>query len=48
MLDQKSAEYFRKREQAERDAAKRAASEEARRAHEELADNYSELLRGGD
>jgi hypothetical protein len=45
MTDQKSLEYFRKREQAERDAAKSAASEAARRAHEELAENYSERLR---
>ena len=48
MPDQKSLEYFRRREQAERDAAKQASSEEARRVHEELAENYSELLRGGD
>jgi len=46
MLDEKSLEYFRKREQAERDAAKNAASEEARRAHEVLAQNYSERARG--
>jgi hypothetical protein len=46
MPDQESLEYFRKREQAERDAAKNAASEEARRAHEDLAENYSERVRG--
>jgi len=46
MLDEKSVEYFRRREQAERDAASKAASEAARRAHEMLAANYSELLRG--
>jgi hypothetical protein len=44
-VDQKSLEYFRKREEAERAAAKSAESEAARRAHEELAQNYSELLR---
>jgi hypothetical protein len=48
MVDPKTVEYFRKREQAERDAAKNAASEAARRAHEQLAQNYSELLRGAD
>lgn len=44
MLDQESLEYFRKRERAERAAAKKAASEAARRAHQELAQSYAELL----
>jgi hypothetical protein len=48
MPNQESLEYFRRREQAERDAAKHAASEEARRVHEELAESYSELLRRDD
>ena len=38
-------EYLKNREQAERAAARNAASDAARRAHQELADNYAELLR---
>jgi hypothetical protein len=45
MLDQKSFEYFRRRELAERVAAKSAGSEAARRAHQELAENYAGMLR---
>jgi len=45
MLDQDNLDYFRRRERAERAAAKNAASEAARRAHQELAQQYSELLR---
>jgi hypothetical protein len=45
MLDQASQDYFRQRERAERAAAKHAASEATRRAHQELAQNYAELLR---
>ena len=44
-LDKKSKDYFRRREK-ENDAAKNAASEPARRAHQELADEYAALLRG--
>lgn len=43
-LDRESQEYFRRREEAERQAAKHAASEQARRAHEELAQEYAALL----
>jgi hypothetical protein len=43
-LDQDSQEYFRRREEAERRAARNAASEPARRAHEELAQEYAALL----
>jgi hypothetical protein len=46
MLDQESQDYFRRRERAERAAAKSAASNAARRVHQELARSYSELLRG--
>lgn len=46
MLDQKSADYFRRRERSERAAAKKALSEAARRIHQELAENYAQLLRG--
>lgn len=45
MLDQSSQEYFRRREQAERTAAKNASSEVARRVHQELAQNYATILR---
>ena len=45
-LDKKSKDYFRRREEMENDAAKNAASEPARRAHQELADEYATLLRG--
>lgn len=38
-------DYFRRRERAERSAAKNAVSEAARRAHKELAQNYAEKLR---
>ena len=44
-VDQESLEYFRRRELAERAAAKTATSEVARRVHQELAQHYSELLR---
>jgi hypothetical protein len=43
-LDCESQEYFRRREEAERQAAKHAASEPARRAHEKLAHEYAALL----
>jgi hypothetical protein len=46
MVDQQSVDYFRERERAERAAAKSASSDAARRAHQELAQNYAELLRG--
>lgn len=45
MIDQESAIYFRRRELAERAAAKKAASDCARRVHQELAQNYANLLR---
>lgn len=45
-LDKKSKDYFRRREEIENDAAKNAASDAARRAHQELADEYAALLRG--
>ena len=38
-----SREYFERRERAERAAAKNAASPQARRIHQELAQNYAEL-----
>lgn len=45
MLHQESLEYFRRRERAERAAAKHAASEAARRVHQELAQEYAERIR---
>jgi len=45
-VDQEKLEYLRRRELAERAAAKSATSEVARRVHQELAQHYSELLRG--
>jgi hypothetical protein len=44
-VDQDKLEYFRRRELAERAAAKSAASAIARRVHQELAQHYAELLR---
>ena len=45
MADQQSVDYFRRRERAERAAAKNAGSDAARRAHQELAQGYAELVR---
>jgi hypothetical protein len=45
MTHSESHDYFRRREIAERAAAKNAASETARRIHQELAQGYSALLR---
>ena len=47
MLDRDSKDYFRRRELAERAAAKNAATTAARGLHQELAQNYSDLLRNG-
>jgi hypothetical protein len=44
-MDQISPDYLRMRERAERAAAKNAASEAARRVHQELAQCYAEQLR---
>ena len=45
MSNQDSLDYFRRRERAERAAAKQAASEAARRIHQELAQGYAKRLR---
>ena len=48
-MTEASEDYFRRRERAERAAAKNAASPQARRIHQQLAQNYAELaqqLRG--
>jgi len=47
MLDPESLEYFRRREHAERAAAKSATTIVARGLHQELAQNYADLLRNG-
>ena len=46
-MDQESIDYFRSRERVERDAAKSAGNEQARRAHLELAQGYAALVRRG-
>lgn len=46
-VDKDTLEYFRRREQAERTAAKTASCDVARRVHQELAQHYAELLRNG-
>lgn len=45
MGNPESIDYFMRREQAERTAAKRASSEVARRIHQELAQQYAERAR---
>jgi len=44
-MQKNQLEYLRNREQAERLAVQNAASDAARRAHQELANNYADLLR---
>ena len=41
-MDDDASDYFRKRKQEELDAAEEATSEEARRIHLELAEEYAE------
>jgi hypothetical protein len=45
MMTQDGIDYFARRERMERAAAKSASSIAARRAHQELAENYSRLAR---
>ena len=45
MLNPESQDYFRRRERAERAAAKNARTEAARRIHQELALGYAAKLR---
>jgi hypothetical protein len=45
-MDQLSLEYFKDRELIERAAAAAATSEQARRAHLELAQSYADRVRG--
>jgi hypothetical protein len=46
-MDQESIDYFRSRERVEREAAKAAVTEAARRAHLDLAQGYAALVRKG-
>ena len=45
MIDLETIDYFRRRELAERAAAKGAASLAARRIHQEMAQEYVQLQR---
>jgi hypothetical protein len=45
VIDSDSSDYFRRRERAERAAAKIAVTEAARRAHQELAQQYAAMQR---
>ena len=45
MSEQENREYYRYRERTERNAAQTAASEAARRAHQQLAQIYAERLK---
>ncbi|WNO54723.1 hypothetical protein [Stakelama saccharophila] len=47
MTDHIELDYWTRREQQEREFARRASDEAARRAHEELAHRYSALLASG-
>lgn len=47
MLDSESMNYFRRRELAERAAAKSATTIVARGLHQELAQSYADLLSNG-
>jgi hypothetical protein len=48
LVKDKTTDYLRRRELAERTAAKNARSDAARRVHQELAQGYAERLRGAD
>jgi hypothetical protein len=45
-MTEASEDYLRRRERAERAAAKNAMSDAARRAHQELAQGYARRLQG--
>jgi len=42
-MNMESHEYFKRRERVERAASKNAASSQARRIHQELAQSYAEM-----
>jgi len=43
-MKQETIDYFRSRQRAERDAMRNATSDEARWAHEQMADAYARLV----
>jgi plasmid stabilization system protein ParE len=45
MMNSEAQDYYRHRERIERAAAKAAATEAARRIHQQLAQGYAALLR---
>ena len=45
-MKKESVNYFRERERAEREAAKTATCDQARWAHQEMAESYARLLNG--
>ena len=45
VIETDCSDYFRRRERAERAAAKIAETEAARRAHQELAQHYAAMVR---
>lgn len=48
MTGRNDSDYFTQRERSERAAAKQAASPQARRVHQELAQEYAERARRGE
>lgn len=43
-MKERSVDYFRERERAEREAATKATCDAARWAHQEMADSYARML----
>jgi hypothetical protein len=43
-VKERSIDYFRERERAEREAAQNASCDAARWAHQEMADSYARML----
>ncbi|NUS99881.1 MAG: hypothetical protein HOP96_02755 [Sphingomonas sp.] len=46
-MSQAYADYYRNREQAEREAAQNATCPQARRAHKQMANAYARLVHDG-
>jgi hypothetical protein len=47
-VKERSVDYFRERERAEREAAKNATCDAARWAHQEMAESYARMLQSFD
>jgi hypothetical protein len=47
-MKHRSIDYFRERERVEREAAKTATCEQARWAHQEMADSYARMLQAAE